>query len=134
MMLIHGAQLCLTVRNQSDCSPPGSPVLGIILARILEWVAVCLSRWMKVDGKSAPSISCLHHLQTPYLLGHAYWGRVVVVLVAQSCLTLCNPMDSSPPGSSVNGILQARMLEWVAISFSRDQTSVFCIAGRFFTI
>ena len=36
----------------------------------------------------------------------------------QSCLTLCDPIDSSPPGSSVPGILQARILEWVAISFS----------------
>ena len=36
----------------------------------------------------------------------------------QSCPTLCDPMDSSPPGSSVHGILQARILEWVAISFS----------------
>ena len=50
------------------------------------------------------------------------------------------PMDCSPPGSSVHGILQARILEWVAISFSsrsfqpRDQTKVSCIAGRFFTI
>ena len=40
------------------------------------------------------------------------------VIVAQSCLTLCNPMDGSPPGSSVHGILQARLLEWVAVSFS----------------
>ena len=38
------------------------------------------------------------------------------VLVTQSCLTLCNPMDCSPPGSSVHGILQARTLEWVAIN------------------
>ena len=36
----------------------------------------------------------------------------------QSCLTLCNPIDGSPPGSPVPGILQARTLEWVAISFS----------------
>ena len=49
-----------------------------------------------------------------------------------------HPMDCSPPGSSVLGILQARILEWVAISFSRnssrpgDQTRVSCIAGRFF--
>ena len=42
----------------------------------------------------------------------------VLVLVAQSCPTLCDPMDCSPPGSSGHGILQARMLEWVAISFS----------------
>ena len=38
--------------------------------------------------------------------------------VAQSCPTLCDPMDCSPPGSSIPGILQARILEWVAISFS----------------
>ena len=40
--------------------------------------------------------------------------------VAQSCLTLCDPVDCSPPGSSVCGILQARILEWVAIPFSKD--------------
>ena len=63
-----------------------------------------------------------------------------VVLAAQSCLTLCNPTDCSPPGSSVRGILQARILQWVAIPFSggsswhRDGTWVSCTAGRFFTI
>ena len=40
----------------------------------------------------------------------------------QSCLTLCDPVDSSPPGSSVHGILQARILEWVAVSFSRGSS------------
>ena len=60
--------------------------------------------------------------------------------VAQSCPTLCNPMDCSPPGSSVHGILQARVLEWVAISFSRgssrprDRTQVSHIAGRCFNL
>ena len=43
--------------------------------------------------------------------------------VAQSCPTLCDPMDSSPPGSSVHGILPARILEWVAISFSRGSSN-----------
>ena len=43
---------------------------------------------------------------------------VVCVLVAQSCLTLCDPMDCSPPGSSVHRILQARILEWVSHSIS----------------
>ena len=49
--------------------------------------------------------------------------------VAQSCLTLCNPMDCSLPGSSVHGILQARTLEWVAISFSRR--SCMCLVQYF---
>ena len=60
--------------------------------------------------------------------------------VAQSCLTLCNPMDCSLPGSSVHGIFQARILEWAAISFSRgtsqprDRTRVSSIVGRHFTV
>ena len=44
----------------------------------------------------------------------------VCVLVAQSCMTLCEPMDCSPPGSSVHMILQSRILEWVAISSPGD--------------
>ena len=51
-------------------------------------------------------------------------------LVAQLCLTLCDPMDCSPPGSSVHGILQARTLEWVAISLSRLVSEV-CVNGSF---
>ena len=60
----------------------------------------------------------------------------------QSCPTLCDPMDYSPPGSSVHGILQSRILEWVATpscrgsSWPRDWTRISCvssIAGRFFT-
>ena len=64
----------------------------------------------------------------------------VLCLVAQSCLTFCDPMDCSPLGSSVHGILQARILERVVIPFSRgssqprDQTQVSHMAGRFFTI
>jgi len=55
-------------------------------------------------------------------------------------VSLCDPMECSPPGSSVNGILQARILEWVAMpsfrgsSRPRDQTQVSCVAGKFFTI
>ena len=60
--------------------------------------------------------------------------------IAQSCLTLHDPMDCSLPGSSVHGIFQARVLEWVAVFFSRrssqsrDQTQVSHIAGRRFAI
>ena len=60
----------------------------------------------------------------------------------QACLILCNPMDCSPPGSSVHGIFQSRILGWVAMPSSRgssqprDRTCIsygFCIAGGFFT-
>ena len=64
----------------------------------------------------------------------------LLCLVTQSCLTLCDPMDCSLPGSSIPGILQARILKWIAMPSSsgssqpRDRTQVFYIAGRFFTI
>ena len=64
----------------------------------------------------------------------------MLVLLTQSCLTLKDPMDCSSPGSSVHGILQVRILEWVAIPFSsessqpRGWTQVSCTAGRLFTI
>ena len=64
----------------------------------------------------------------------------VKVLVSQSCLTLCDPMDYNSPGSSLHGILQTRILKWVAIPFSsrssqpRDRSWVSCFASRFFTI
>ena len=48
----------------------------------------------------------------------------VCVKALQSCLTLCDPMDCCPPGSSVHGILQAKILEWVAISFSSVLSSL----------
>ena len=48
----------------------------------------------------------------------------VLCSVTQSCLTLCNPMDCSPPGSSVHGILQARTLEWVVVSSSRRSSQL----------
>ena len=60
--------------------------------------------------------------------------------VTQSCPTLCDPMDCSPPGSLVHGIFQAWILEWLAISFSRgsswtrDRTQVSHIVGRRFTV
>ena len=94
------------------------------------------------------------HLQSCTLQSRVFWkwktDRVTYLLkilhcalIAQSCLTLCDPVDCSPPASSVHGISQARILEWIAISFSResfqprDQTRlscVFCIAGGFFTL
>ena len=63
-----------------------------------------------------------------------------LMLVIQLCPTLCDPVDHSPPRSSVHEIPQARIMEWVAIPFSRgsswyrDQTRLSCIAGGFFAI
>ena len=57
------------------------------------------------------------------------YGKEVKALVTQSCLTSCDPMDYSPPGSSIHGIFQARVLEWGAIAFSitiLDVLKYFC--------
>ena len=75
---------------------------------------------------------------------HPFWRptgdfHVCIRSVLQSCPALCNPMDCSRPGSSVHGILQTRVLEWVVISFSRgsspprDRVRLSCIADRLFT-
>ena len=72
---------------------------------------------------------------------HGLWCYrcVCLCLVTKSCPALCDPMNYSPPGSSVHGISQAKILEWVAMPFCREsywlrnQIRVSCIAGRFFT-
>ena len=79
-------------------------------------------RGIVLTQESNPGL--LHCMQILYRLSHKGSPYIEVTAAAatakllQSCPTLCNPIDSSPLGSSVPGILQARILEWVAISFS----------------
>ena len=91
-------------------------------------------------GKEA-NLSCAPHcIPQRYLYTYLLERKEVAVLVTQSCLTLCDCVDCSLPGSSVHGILQTGKLEWVAIPFSRGlsqpgaQIWISCIAGRFFTV
>ena len=71
---------------------------------------------------------------------HGFSTELWLCLVSQLCLTLYNPINCSSSGSSVQGIFQVRILDWVVMPFSerssqtRDQTQVFCIAGGFLTI
>ena len=67
-------------------------------------------RWLLFNGFEALILE-----QRIYVYTHGY----VCAKLLQSCPTLCNPLDCSPPGSSALGILKARILEWIAISFSR---------------
>ena len=107
-----------------------------------------LSQWYHptISTSVAPFSSCLQYFPAsgslPMTLAH--WNLIKIyimkVKVTQSCPTLCNPMDYSLPSSTVHGIFQARILEWVAISFSRwssrprDWTQVSHTVGRRFTI
>ena len=105
---------CVWLCHPTNCNPP---VQGILQARLLEWVAVPFSR-----GSSQPT----GQTQVSWIAGRFFtiWvtREAQKVLVAKPSLTLCNSMDYHPPGSSVHEILQARLLEWVAIPFSRGSS------------
>ena len=156
-----------------DCSLPGSSVIGISQARILEWVAISFSKIfievslyvvpdekavLFVRKKEAYFIRLLYihqrlgnmiylthtgahtiyvkeknktfNLGTYFSMFLSFFVWTILPRVSvqmepaatakslQSCPTLCDPIDGSPPGSPVPGILQARTLEWVAIAFS----------------
>ena len=95
-----------------NCSSPDSSAHGISQARILEWVAICFSR-----GSSWPRDPSHVSWIGRQILYH--WAAAATAAKSlQLCPILCDPVDGSPPGSPVPGILLARTLEWVAISFS----------------
>ena len=119
-----------------DCNLLGSSVHGILQESILEWSAMPSSR-----GSSQPRNPTHISLAGGFFITSTTWKAIKIMTrdefymewqdshsyditataaakSLQSCLTLCNPRDGRPPGSPVPGTLQARTLEWVAISFS----------------
>ena len=98
----------------------------------------CWPLWLH-ETLSLPSMTPSNWFLFPSFL-HELFHYLFLKEVAQSCPTLCNLMDSSLPGSSIHGIFQATILEWVAISFSRvsswprDWTWVSCTAGRLYHV
>ena len=98
--------------------------MGFFQARILEQVAISFSRESS-QPKNQIYVSHVSCTEGEFLLaepsGKLHRDAAAAAAAAkslQSCPTLCDPIDGSPPGSAVPGILQARMLEWVTISFS----------------
>ena len=100
------AQSCPTLSGPMDCSLPGSSVYGIFQAKSTGVGCHCLLQPMTTEEFAKCDSRDF------------FFSFVSVCLVAQSCPTLCDLIDCSPPGSSVHGILQARVLNWFAISFS----------------
>ena len=148
-------QSCPTLCVPMDCSPPASYIHGVLQARILEQTVRPSFRRSSQprDHTCVSYLSCISKQGFfGFLFVCLFWLFFVCLFVflpleevkwsevAQSCLTLCDPMDCSLPGSSVHGIFQATVLEWVAIFFSRgasqprDQTRVSRTAGRRFTL
>ena len=108
-----------------DCSPPGCSVHGILQARILEWFAIPFSRGSSLPLDWTLVSRIVGRFFTVWVTGAHWWLIIdiseVKVLVAQSCPTLCNPTDCSLSGPFAHGIFQARILEWVHISLSREK-------------
>ena len=117
-----------------DCSLPGSSVHQIFQATILEWVAISSSKG-SFQPRDWTQVSCIGRwilyywatweaqvLYTVFLKWNNPEKNVIKKIMCvhvQLVPTLCNPMDCDLPGSSVHGIFQARILEWVAIFYSR---------------
>ena len=103
-----------TLCNPMDCSLPGSFVHSIPQLRILEWVAISFSRGSTLL-RDQTCVLCFLHWQADSL---ALCHLLLLLLNRFSRVRLCDPTDGSPPGSAVPGILKARTLKWVVISFS----------------
>ena len=102
------AQSCPALCDPMDCRTPGFPVHHQLLefAQIhVHWVGDAIQ-------PSHPLLDWIKYFKWP--------AAATAAKSLQSCPTLCGPIDGSPPGSAVPGILQARTLEWVAISFSNE--------------
>ena len=150
-LILHSSPTCKC--HKSEYSPPNESSLVLYthpVAQVL-WLncSTCLNLTSSTWLCTLAHCSSGHHLVNRVFL--FFWDQQVMRThstqvkeseseVAQLCPTLCNPMDCSLPGSSVHGIFQARVLERVAISFSRgssrprDQTWVSHVAGRCFTL
>ena len=131
------AQSCPTL-----CNPMDYTAHGILLTRILEWVAFLFSKGSSQPRDWTQVSRIADGFFTSWASSQGSPQKVYRYRFIYLCLktTLCSPMDCSLSGSSVHGIFQARVLEWIAISFPRgssrprNRTRVSCIAGRRFTV
>ena len=132
LSIFRGIDLC------RKCFPPRNPCLLVFSLSTLHLPnEEEQARKRKVGGRNYVCVCVYIYVYTHTHMKVKKWNSA---LVTQSCLTLCDPKDCGPPGSSVYGILRGRIREWVAISFSRkfswpgDWTQVSYIAGAFFTV
>ena len=111
---------CPTLCSPMDCSPPGSSVHGDFPSN--NTGVGCHAFLQGIFPTQGLNPGLLHRRWMLYHLNHqgspSGPAAAAAAKTLQSCLTLYDPIDGSPPGSLVPGILQARILEWVAISFS----------------
>ena len=140
LFVLKWSERCSVVSD--SCDPIAYTVHGILQARILEWVAVPFSRGFSQPRDQTQVFHIVGKFFTSWATREAplvTFSSVQFSSVAQLCPILCNPMDYSLPGFSFHEILQARILEWLAVPFSRGFSqprdhNQFCIAGEFFTI
>ena len=124
--------------NTHTCMVAQRKVINFFMRKNSEYLFHLSITWQK-EGRILKADKRSKRFQKAFYITRTL-SNVVKVKLAQSCSTLCDPVDCTPPGSSVHGILQARILEWVAISFSRgsswprDWTQLSCTAGRHFNL
>ena len=126
---------CFLTCNSGSCTPENSSysVAPLTWPQLSTGSDNNVSSFAPSGIKAEKSSCCYCPLSAPTFL------NLVCVLIAKLCPTLCDPMDCKPPSSSVHRILQARILEWVTVPFSRgssqprDRIWVSCVTGRFFT-
>ena len=141
LLLLSGSFLCLQIT-----APLMSDLLQVCSVLIFPMKPTLTTAFITATPSSSAVLICLPLLSILLsiyiylcIYVHIHNTFCCCCSVGKSCPTLCNPKDCSPPGSSVLGISQARILEWVVIpyykesSWSRDQTRVSCLPGRFFT-
>ena len=142
---VSHAQSCPTLCYSLDYSLPGSSVRGIFQARILEWVAISFCRrcswsrdWTQVSHivDTCFTVWATREVKCISRLYNSINVCIYACTLSRVQLFLTPLVDYTAPGSSVHGISQARILEWVAISFCRrsswprDRTWVSCISRR----
>ena len=143
-LVLNSVMQSILLAGRFDCLESSSPrnLKSVFSETFTAWTWFCLwksPKWASSARSAGMCMlcvcACFIYPSYTYFLCACMHGKLL-----QSCLTLCNPMDFSPPNSSVHGILQARMLERVAILFSRgsswprDQTCISCVScfGRWF--
>ena len=124
------AQSCPTLCDLTDCSLPGSSVHGISQARRLERAAIFFFRGSSRprDQSHISCVSCTGFFFTTVPPGKRYAAAAAAAKSLQSCLTLCDPRDGSPPGSPIPGILQARTLDIPQTPMFSPYLRLFCLS------
>ena len=132
-MLITLPPKYLTTNQSEECPRALWTITMKLFTTLFRWDTHFWGHCPAVAPLPGKAVKLLTYFTQSFLSPRLKWvSGFECVLVTQSCLTLCDPMNYSPPGSSVHEILQARILQWAAIFFSKEPEFAFILRGSFF--